>query len=89
MGINGTLQLAGYASSTVALILSVAACGKFCGKITKALSFYSADKKWRISDYSENVVESQRQFSGLWTKCVQMGTGLESCDDYDHVLIGK
>lgn len=73
MGINGTLQLAGYASSTVALILSVAAC---------------ADKKWRISDYSENVVESQRQFSGLWTKCVQMGTGLESCDDYDHVLIG-
>lgn len=28
MGINGTLQLAGFASSTVAMILSIAACGK-------------------------------------------------------------
>jgi len=73
MGINGTLQLAGFASSTVALILAISAC---------------ADRKWRISDYSDNVVESQRRFSGLWTKCIQATTGLESCDTYDHILIG-
>ena len=34
MGINGTLQIAGFALSTVALLLAVIACGKHTNKIS-------------------------------------------------------
>lgn len=73
MGINGTLQVAGFALSTIALLLAVIAC---------------ADKQWRVSDYSQNVIESTRHFSGLWKKCFQQSIGFESCDTYDNNFLG-
>ena len=43
---------------------------------------------WAHSDVSGQVLENQRTTIGLWKQCVEVGTGLDSCDHYDNLLWG-
>ena len=43
---------------------------------------------WAHSDVSGQVLENQRTTIGLWKQCVEVGTGLDSCDHYDNLLLG-
>ena len=50
--------------------------------------FATVEKDWAHSDVSGNVIESQKTTIGLWQQCLQMTTGLDSCDHYDNLLLG-
>ena len=52
----------------------------------KNLSIVNDD--WAHSDVSGQVLENQRTTIGLWKQCVEVGTGLDSCDHYDNLLLG-
>jgi len=73
MPINGTLQLAGFVGATVAMMLSIIAC---------------FDSRWRTSDVSLRAIENQFTYSGLWKRCMELSTGHNDCDYFDHWFIG-
>jgi len=50
--------------------------------------FATVNDDWAHSDVSGQVLENQRTTIGLWKQCVEVGTGLDSCDHYDNLLLG-
>jgi len=50
--------------------------------------FATVNDDWAHSDVSGQVIESQKTTIGLWKQCLQVSTGLDSCDSYDNLLLG-
>lgn len=73
MGVNGTLQLAGFFCSFLAVILNIMAC---------------ADRQWRKNDPGKEIIETLIRSTGLWERCTFQATGHYQCDDYDNYFIG-
>jgi len=50
--------------------------------------FATVNDDWAHSDVSGQVIESQKTTIGLWKQCLEVSTGLDSCDSYDNLLLG-
>jgi len=59
------------------------------GLIGSILSYFATvNDDWAHSDVSGQVIESQKTTIGLWKQCLEVSTGLDSCDSYDNLLLG-
>jgi len=59
------------------------------GLVGSILSYFATvNDDWAHSDVSGQVIESQKTTIGLWKQCLEVSTGLDSCDSYDNLLLG-